>query len=450
MLSFEAPKGIRQCNGLSRRDFLRVGALTAGAAGFSLADLSRIQGSESGKTDINCILLFLVGGPSQLETWDPKPGAPENVRGPFRPIATNVAGIQISEYFPLMAQMADRYVIVRSLNHRAAPIHETGHQLMQTGRLFQGGREFPHYGAVVSHLRGPRIAGTPPFAILPGPIASTGVSVSHGQTAGFLGKEHEPVFPLGDSSDPIVRVHGNFDPARENPHALIRAMDQAQCNLEENAEGSDTEGSLATVFSPQAKKALAASAESENLRSQYGLNTFGQSCLLARRLVEGGVRLVTVNMFDTVFNQLTWDCHADGASLPTTLEDYKETLCPMFDRAYSTLLDDLSERGLLEQTLVVALGEFGRTPHLNPRGGRDHWPGVWSILFAGAGVRGGQVIGSSDALAAEPKDRPVSPQEVAASIYHGLGIDPKTRLVGPDNQSIPLVDAEPISELFTG
>jgi hypothetical protein len=303
---------------------------------------------------------------------------------------------------------------------------------------------------VVSHLRGPRIAGTPPFAILPGPIASTGVSVSHGQTAGFLGKEHEPVFPLGDSSDPIVRVRGNFDPSRENPHYLVRVMDQAQCNLEENAEGSDIEGSWATVFSPEAKKALAATAESENLRSQYGLNTFGQSCLLARRLVEGGVRLVTVNMFDTVFNQLTWDCHADGASLPTTLEDYKETLCPMFDRAYSALLQDLSERGLLDQTLVVALGEFGRTPHLNPRGGRDHWPGVWSILFAGAGVRGGQVIGSSDALAAEPKDRPISPQEVAASIYYGLGIDPKTQLTASDGQPIPLVDAEPISELFTG
>jgi hypothetical protein len=452
MLSVEAPEGVRQCDGLSRRDFLRVGALTAGAAGFSLADWSRLQGSQSGKTDINCILLFLVGGPSQLETWDPKPEAPANVRGPFRPIATNVPGIQISENLPLMAQMADRYAIVRSVHHRAAPIHETGHQLMQTGRLFEGGREFPHYGAVVSHLRGSRIAGSPPFAILPGPIASTGVSVSHGQSAGFLGMEHEAVFPLGESGDPIVRLRGDFDPARENPHALISAMDQAQCSLEEsteeNGQESDIEHGLATVFSPQAKKALAPTAESENLRSQYGLNTFGQSCLLARRLVEGGVRLVTVNMFDTVFNQITWDCHADGGSLPTTLEDYKTTLCPMFDRAYSTLLRDLSERGLLDQTLVVAMGEFGRTPQLNPRGGRDHWPGVWSILFAGAGVQGGQVIGSSDALAAEPKDRPISPQEVAASIYHGLGIDPKTQLTASDGQTIPLVDDEPISELF--
>ena len=190
--------------------------------------------------------------------------------------------------------------------------------------------------------------------------------------------------------------------------------------------------------------------ENDDLRRQYGMNTFGQSCLLARRLIEQGARLVTVNMFDTVFNQITWDCHADGASLPTTLEDYRATLCPMFDWAYTALLEDLSQRGLLKQTLVVAMGEFGRTPQLNPRGGRDHWPGVWSILFAGAGVRGGQIIGSSDALGGEPKDRPISPQEVAASIYHGLGIDPKTHLSGPANQSLPLADAEPIAELFGG
>jgi len=189
--------------------------------------------------------------------------------------------------------------------------------------------------------------------------------------------------------------------------------------------------------------------ENDDLRRQYGMNTFGQSCLLARRLIEQGVRLVTVNMFDTVFNQITWDCHADGASLPTTLEDYRATLCPMFDQAYTSLLEDLSQRGLLKQTLVVAMGEFGRTPQLNPRGGRDHWPGVWSILFAGAGVRGGQVIGSSDALGGEPKDRPISPQEVAASIYHGLGIDPKIRMQA-ENQSFPLADAEPIAELFGG
>jgi len=472
MLSFEGSKGVRQCNGLTRRDFLRVGALTAGAAGFSLTNLAHLQGAASNSKDVNCILLFLVGGPSQLDTWDPKPSASESVRGPFQPIPTNVPGIQISEHFPLMAQLADRYAILRSVHHQAAPIHETGHQLMQTGRLFLGGKEYPHYGSVVSHLRGPRAKGTPPFAILPGPIASTGVSVSHGQSAGFLGKEHEPVFletrnpkseirsAEGDAWDFGFRVSdsslpGGLDPAHlKKEHALVDAVDQVQCTLEERAADgpvdTDSERAYSSVFSSGTKRALAIASENEGLRSRYGWNTFGQSCLLAGRLVENGVRLVTVNMFDTVFNDITWDCHADGGSLPTTLEDYEKTLCPMFDQAYSALLEDLSQRGLLDQTLVVAMGEFGRTPQLNPRGGRDHWPGVWSILFAGGGVKGGQVIGTSDSNGAEPKDRPISPQEVAASIYRGLSIDPNTRLIGPDNQPISLVDAEPIYELFCG
>jgi hypothetical protein len=260
MLSFEASKGVQQCNGLTRRDFLRVGALTAGAAGFSLADLARLQGVESSRGDLNCILLFLVGGPSQLDTWDPKPEAPENVRGPFRPISTNVPGIQISEHFPLMARMADRYAILRSIHHDSAPIHETGHQLMQTGRLSHGGIEFPHYGSVVSHLRGPRVKGTPPFAIVPGTIASTGVSVSHGQSAGFLGNEHEPVFPLGDNEGLTIRLSGSPDPARlENANALVSAVDDAQCTLEENAAKNLEnmfDQAFASIFSQRAKRAL--------------------------------------------------------------------------------------------------------------------------------------------------------------------------------------------------
>ncbi len=158
--------------------------------------------------------------------------------------------------------------------------------------------------------------------------------------------------------------------------------------------------------------------------------------------------IVTVNMFDTVFNKVTWDSHADGDSLDSCLDDYRTTLCPLFDRAYSALLEDLHQRGLLDTTLVVAMGEFGRTPCLNPRGGRDHWPGVWSILLAGGGIRGGQVIGSSDAWGAEPRERPVSPPEVAATIYHCLGIDPATQLPVPGGLSVPLVDAAPIRELL--
>jgi uncharacterized protein (DUF1501 family) len=153
-------------------------------------------------------------------------------------------------------------------------------------------------------------------------------------------------------------------------------------------------------------------------------------------------------MFDTVFSEITWDCHADGGSLAVNLNDYRETLCPMFDMAYTALLDDLRQRGMLDNTLVVAMGEFGRTPQLNSRGGRDHWPGVWSILFAGAQVRGGQVIGASDRTGSEPRDRPVSPAEVAATVYRGLGIEAETRIPGPENRPLPVYEAEPINELF--
>jgi uncharacterized protein (DUF1501 family) len=458
MLTFEGKKGVHFCDGLTRRDFLRVGALTAGAVGLSLADLASLHGAAGKSSDLNCIILFLVGAPSQLDTWDLKPGAPDTVRGPFKPIKTNVPGIEIGEHFPLMAKMADRYALVRSVYHKAAPIHETGHQMMQTGYLFRGGQEYPHYGAVVSHLRGRKTDGLPPFVILPSPIGNTGVSVSHGQTAGYLGAKHEPFFLRGDAAAEgfqIADLHApaGVDPARlKNRKALLDAVDTAHRAFDatEDSRSRDNayEQAFGLIFAEKAKKAFDIASEKEDVRARYGRNTFGQSCLLARRLVEHGVRLVTVNMFDTVFNEITWDCHADGGSLAVRLDDYKETLCPMFDVAYTGLLEDLKQRGMLENTLVVAMGEFGRTPQLNPRGGRDHWPGVWSVLFAGGRVKGGQVVGSSDKTGAEPKDRPVDPAEVAATVYRGLGIDLNTRLPGPEGRPMPITEAEPIDELF--
>jgi hypothetical protein len=436
MLRFEGKKGVTFCDGLTRRDFLRAGALGAGAVSLSLADLARLRGGAG--RDVHCILLFLVGAPGQLDTWDLKPAAPEGVRGPFRPIPTNVPGVDVGEHFPLMARLADRYAILRSVHHQAAPIHETGHQMMQTGHLFREGREYPHYGAVVSHLRGPRAAGVPPFVVLPAPIGNTGVSVSHGQTAGYLGARHDPFVLEGD-------------PARlPSRRALVDAVDRAHRVFD--GDGGVRDGASAQALGQlfAAKQAFDVAAEDPDRCDRYGRNTFGQSCLLARRLVEHGVRLVTVNMFDTVFNEVTWDCHADGGALATTLDDYKDTLCPMFDRAYTALLEDLRQRGLLDTTLVVAMGEFGRTPQLNPRGGRDHWPGVWSVLFAGAGVRGGQVVGSSDRTGSEPRDRPVTPAEVAATVYRGLGLDLGTRLPGPDGSPLPLTEAQPVHELFQG
>src|SRR5262249_18109949 len=285
----------------------------------------------------------------------------------------------------------------RSVHHTAAPIHETGHQLMQTGRLFRFGQEHPHYGAVLSYLNGPKRHGMPPFVLLPRPMGSTGVTISHGQGAGALGSSHEP------------------------------AAEQ-------------------TYFSAEFRKALDTEREAATVRIRYGNQEFGCSCLQSRRLIEAGVRCVAVNMFETVFDRVTWDCHADAGSLASTLTDYRQTFCPIFNRASPARLDDLAARGLLDSTLVVAMGEFGRTPYLNSRGGRDHWPGVWSILMAGGGIRGGQVIGSSDALAAEPKDRPVTPAEVAATIYQALGINVRTTLPGPEGQPCQLIDATPIAE----
>jgi hypothetical protein len=383
---------------VSRRDFLRAGAATAGVAGLTLGQCQPATAANNG--DVNLILLFLTGGPSQLDTWDMKPSAPADVRGPFKPIDTSVTGTQICELYPRMAQQAHRYAIVRSVHHTAAPIHETGQQLMQTGKLFRFGQEHPHFGAVLSHLHGPKRTGMPAFMLLPRPMGSTGVSISHGQSAGALGQAHEPCVPTSDSLG----------------HECRKAIDLAR--------------------------------ETDSARSRYGQHEFGRACLQARRLIEAGTRCVTVNMFDTVFDRPTWDCHADGGSLAASLHDYRQTICPKFDQAYAALLDDLADRGLLASTLVVAMGEFGRTPRLNARGGRDHWPGVWSILFAGGGVRGGQVVGASDALAAEPRDRPVTPAEVAATIYQALGVRSETVLPGPDGERCRLVDANPIHELF--
>ncbi|MFL5241648.1 MAG: DUF1501 domain-containing protein [Gemmataceae bacterium] len=459
MLQFESNKGVEFCDGLNRRDFLRVGTLSAGAVGLSLVDLLRLQEAQgaSRSKEINCILLFLVGGPSHLDTFDPKPHAPDSVRGPFKPIKTNVAGIHLSEHLPLMAKMADKYAVVRSVHHHEAPIHETGHQLMQTGHLFRGGKEHPHYGSVVSKVKGFRAIGVPPSVVLPGPIGNTGVSVSHGQTSGYLGSKHEPLFLAANlNSDMADIVEGDVSCRPDSADSFsgpefLSAMEGVQRRFENTGAGqgdSTVEHAFGQIFSTKTKKAFDLDSEKDPLRARYGENTFGQTCLLARRLVEQGVRMVTINMFDTVFNRITWDCHADGGSLATNLGDYKNTLCPTFDMAYTALLDDLRHHGMLDTTLVVALGEFGRTPKLNPRGGRDHWPGCWSVLFAGAGIEGGQVVGSSDSTGSEPKDRLVCPAEIAATVYRAMGIDLKTRLTDTDGRSMPIVDADPIEELF--
>jgi uncharacterized protein (DUF1501 family) len=417
------------CTGPTRRDFLRVGGL--GALGLTCPGLNPLAAAAPARGERAVILLMLVGGPSQLETWDPKPDAREEVRGPFRSIATAVPGLRISEHLPRMARRMDRLTLIRSLHHDSAPIHETGHQLLQTGQICREGQEAPHLGSVVAKLRGSS-HDLPPFVVLPRPLGNTGVGVPHGQTAGLLGSAYDPFHVAADPAAAEYDARGLFD--------------RAQRFLDEMADvPAPVRASAAHALTPPARTAFDLEAERPTLRDAYGRNTFGQSCLLARRLVEAGVRVVTVNMFETVFNRVTWDCH--GSRPFSTLDDYARELLPTLDTALSALLDDLDRRGLLETTLVVATGEFGRTPRLNPSGGRDHWPGVWSALLAGGGVRGGQVIGRSDADGGSPADRPVTPPELLATIYRSLAIDPGVSLTLTDGTTAPaLAGFEPIHE----
>jgi hypothetical protein len=404
MFRDDARKPARFSNDLTRRDFLHAGALAPLGLGLS-GLVSKAQGTTDGR-DVSCILLFLVGGPSQLDTWDMKPDAPEEFRGPFRPIATNVPGIQVSEIFPHLATLMDRVALVRGVHHEAAPVHDTGHQLMQTGRLFSGGIEHPHIGCVLSKLKGPN-GDMPPHVLLPRPMGPTGGSMPHGQTAGYLGKAFDPL---------IVDTEPKVGSSQFSSRSLRGALD--------------------------------VNAEPDAVRNRYGLNRFGQNCLMARRLVERGVRFVTVNMYETVFNEVSWDIH--GSAPFSSMECYRNEVGPTFDSAYTALLDDLRRRGLLDSTMVLAFGEFGRTPRINPAGGRDHHPGCWTVLFAGGPIKGGQVVGSSDEIAAAPKDRPVSPAEITATVYQGLGLSLDTELSGPEGQPLRLVDqgVEPIHELF--
>ncbi len=456
MLRLDADKPVSFCDGLNRRDFFHVGSLSC--LGLSLTDWSLLKAAGAVNSDKkNCIFLFLVGGPSQLDTWDMKPDAPSEIRGPYRPIPTNVDGIQISEIFPRMAKHADKYSLVRSLYHSATAVHDTGHQMMQTGRLFQGGLEHPNIGCVMGKLRGARGA-LPPHVLLPRPIGKTGGNMPHGQDAGYLGRAHDPFVLNADPSRDDFEVRDLLPPdyissmRLERRRNLRQIVDGVVGKFEKSDDArlldSNFHQAYTLISSREAREAFDISKEPEDLRNRYGHNKFGQSCLLARRLVERGVRFVTVNMFETVFNEITWDIHGSAPFSPISC--YTDLVGPMFDNAFSSLLEDLQERGLLDDTIVVAMGEFGRTPKINPAGGRDHWPGCWTNVFAGGGIQGGRVVGESDEIGALPKNRPVTPGEVAATVYHLLGVDLETELEGPQGRPVPVVDhnVHPIQELI--
>lgn len=454
MLNLTLGDHARLCSGWTRRDILRVGSL--GYLGLSLADLFRLQeagAAEKGR-DKNCILLMLIGAPPQLDTWDPHPDAPENIRGPYRPIETNVKGIQISEILPQTAKHADKYAILRSLGHSNAADHETGHQVMHTGHFFPNGLDFPHMGTVMNFVKGER-NGLPANVTLPNLINNTGTSKPKGQDGGYLGLQYNPFILNADPSKPGFRPpdldpdpRAKLNTVRVNRRQNLRNMvDQAMANLERDRSVSALDASYQKAFgligSPKLKEAFDMGQEPDKVRDRYGRTTFGQSCLLARRLIERGVRFVDVNMYDTVFGILCWDCHADGGSLATKVSELKDQVAPIFDQAYTALLEDLTQRGLYEDTVVCAFGEFGRTPQINPRGGRDHWPQCWSVALGGGGIKGGQVVGSSDAQGAYPNERPINPPMVAATVYKALGIDPyMTELPGPSGRPMPLIDRE--------
>ena len=357
-------------------------------------------------------MLGLSGGPSQLDTWDMKPDAISDVRGPYKPIATNVAGIQISEIFPRMAKQADKYALVRSVHSSSKPLHDLAQRELKTGRASNGALEYPCCGAVVAEHRATQSA-VPGHVILSRSICDLGVELCIGARAP-IGPKHTPASPFGRT--PYIQKKGSQ-------------------NLDLFAPGNFD-------------KAFDVTWEPAWIGERYGHHDFGSACLAARRLVEQGVAFVTVDVFASAVGQNAWDIH--GSHPFPAITSYRDEIGPMFDQAYSALLEDLQSRGLLESVLVLAAGEFGRTPRINSYGGRDHWTGCWTAVFAGGGVRGGQVVGASDAIGSEPRDRPVTPAQIVATVFHSLGVSLDARIRGPQGWPIGIVEpgAAPILELF--
>lgn len=458
MLELQGLAKAHACSGATRRDFLRVGSL--GAIGLSLPQFLAAKdqlGTRPGTDDRSCIMIFNLGAPSQLDTFDMKPDAPAEIRGPFRPISTVAPEIQISEIFPKHAQVANHFSLVRSCYHTSAAVHDAGWQMMQTGRQFTGGVETPHVGAVVSYLKGRR-TDLPPFVVLPERMGRGGGNLPNGQAGGFLGKAHDPFALMADPSQPNFQVPDLLPPseigvARLDRRRRMRQIVESTMTQFEQSDDArlldeNFQAAYRLMTSSQARDAFDLSKESVETRERYGMNRFGQCCLLARRLVEAGVRFVTINTFLTVFDEITWDIH--GSKPFTSIEGMRDIVAPMYDQAYSALIEDLVARGLLASTLVTCLAEFGRTPKVNPAGGRDHWPGCFTASFAGGGVQGGRVVGASDPIGGVPADRPTAPPEVIATILHSLGLDLKGHLPGPAGRPFPLVDIGygPVQELF--
>ena len=435
---------LTRCDGFKRRDLMRVGGLTA--FGLGLGDFLRFQRLQATENAVrakakSCILIWLDGGPSHLETFDPKPNAPAEVRGPLETIATAIPGVRINECLPNTAAMLDRISIIRSMTSPLGE-HNFGTHYLMTGYKPTPVLEYPTYGAVLSHIRDSASVLPPNIA-----IPSFRVGGARMSGGGYLPSTTRPFSVGGDPAKQDFSVRDldfyqgldlNRLDRRRQFVAALDAFGQTTEVPNANPSDPDLERAYNLIASEDAKRAFQLAEEPAEIRKRYGSKSIGQSCLLARRLVERGVPFVTVN-------DRGWDTHEN---LFTRLKEgyagakVNMGLVPSLDLALSALISDLDERSMLDETLVVVMGEFGRTPKLNTRGGRDHWPRVFSVVMAGGGVAGGRIIGSSDAVGERPAEDPVTPSDLAATIYTLLGIDPKQELRTRDGRPVRVAPFE--------
>jgi len=420
------------CDGVGRRDFLRVGML--GFGGLSLPDFLAAQ--KKG-TDRSFIFLWLAGGPPQMDMYDMKPDAPEDIRGEFRPIKSKVAGIEVCELLPHTAKVTDKLCILRSVTSVDLGSHERSSRYLQTGVLPVPNTEFASFGAMFVKEKGFK-GEMPPFVGVLKPN-------ERGYGGGFLGAQYDP-FMAGDPSEKDYRVRNLLPPAgitldrigrrRELLAEFNEAWRHVETEAKLNSYSPSVEQAYNMVFSERVLKAFDIHQEPEKVRDSYGRTNVGQGLLLARRLVENGVKAVSVWMGG-------WDTHANN------FNSLKEKLLPPMDQGYGTLIADLADRGLLDNTLVVQVGEFGRTPKVNKQAGRDHWPKAFSVVLAGGGIKGGQLIGATDKHAAEVTDRPITVEDLSATIFTSLGVDTHRVNHTPEGRPIAVVNGgKPVAEAF--
>jgi uncharacterized protein (DUF1501 family) len=428
------------CSGVSRRTFLRLGGLTA--FGLSLPQYlqARSHHPEQKAKAKRCILLWMQGGPSHIDTFDPKPDAPVEIRGEFGTVATTLPGVRFADVAPLLAMRTDKLAIIRGHDPKNGS-HGVADHLMMSGHKFNASLPFPCYGSVIAKERG-YVDGMLPFVQLGRAIDRR----FNGGIAGFLGDQFNPFEVPDDPNSPAFKVRDlAITTAAERQrldrrYAMLADLENYQKTVESSgvvkARDEFYEKAHDIITSPAAKKAFDLTLESPKTREVYGRNQFGQSCLLARRLIEAGVQFVTVT-------DGGWDTHTNN------FRSLKDRLMPRIDRGLSALLDDLDARGLLDETLVVWFGDFGRTPKVNPTAGRDHWSTAGVALMAGGGLKVGQVIGQTNALAEVVTDNPVSPQDLAATIYTVLGVNLHTWYKTQDGRPIELCpEGKPVKELF--